>query len=281
MTVGELLANAAQQLQSVSDSPRLDAEVLLAHCLNKTRTWLVTWPDKTLEQNQQQAFRQQLQRRLEGEPVAHIIGEREFWSLPLKVNQHTLIPRPDTELMIEVLLAAYPQDRDIRMLDLGTGSGAIALAMASEKPEWTITATDRSADALQIARENAEQLSIDNVRLLQGSWFDAIEQEAATAFDIIASNPPYIAEADPHLEQGDVRFEPRSALTSGEDGLDDIRLISQNAMHYLKPGGRLIVEHGFDQEAGVYDIFSRAGYQTITRYRDLAGNPRLTSGIKP
>ena len=280
MTVGELLASATQQLQSVSDSPRLDAEVLLAHCLNKTRTWLVTWPDKTLEQNQQDAFRQRLERRLKGEPVAHITGEREFWSLPLKVNRHTLIPRPDTELMIEVLLAAYPQDRDIRMLDLGTGSGAIALAMASEKPEWAITATDRSADALQIARENAEQLSIDNVRLLQGSWFDAIEQDA-TAFDIIASNPPYIAEADPHLEQGDVRFEPRSALTSGDDGLDDIRLISQGAMHYLKSGGRLIVEHGFDQEAGVCDVFSRAGYQSITQYRDLAGNPRLTSGIKP
>lgn len=281
MTVAELLATATQQLQALSESPRLDAEVLLAHSLDKTRTWLMTWPDRSLQQNQQDAFMQLLQRRLKGEPVAHITGQREFWSLPLQVSSHTLIPRPDTELMIEVLLQLYPQDTGIHMLDLGTGSGAIALAMASEKPRWRIIATDRSSEALQVARANARRLSIENVQFLQGDWFDPVEQvKPLPEFDIIASNPPYIAETDPHLNQGDVRFEPRSALASGKDGLDDIRQICVSAIHYLKRNGRLIVEHGFDQKAAVHDIFSQAGYQNITQHHDLANNPRLSCGIK-
>jgi len=282
------LKNATQQLESISDSARLDAEVLLAYSLNKNRTWLITWPDKELNENETQLFNALLKRRQSGEPIAHITGTREFWSLDLNVSKDTLIPRPETELMIEEILKAYPQSSNINCLDLGTGSGAIALALASERPDWKITATDKSVAALDIAKQNAKQLQLNNVHFINGSWFEALQADSpklttehVQLFDIIASNPPYIPQSDPHLSQGDVRFEPVSALASGEDGLDDIRLICRQALKHMKSGALLIIEHGFDQKAKLHDIFMDSGYKNIQQFSDLSHQPRLTCGLKP
>lgn len=281
MQVSQLLLSASQQLNKLSDSPRLDAEVLLAHCLKKNRTWLVTWLDKELSENEISQFNQLLQRRKAGEPIAHITEQREFWSLPLSISPDTLIPRPDTELMVEQILAHYPADTSLTLADLGTGSGAIALALASERAIWKIIATDQSAAALDIARKNAgqlapENLNLDNIEFRQGNWFEPLSD---IRFDIIASNPPYIPEQDPHLNQGDVRFEPISALASGQDGLDDIRYICKQARQHLKHKGMLIIEHGFDQKSEIREIFTINGYDNITQVHDLAQNPRLTFGF--
>ena len=288
MQIIQHLKNATQQLESISDSARLDAEVLLAYSLNKNRTWLITWPDKELNENETQLFNALLKRRQSGEPIAHITGTREFWSLDLNVSKDTLIPRPETELMIEEILKAYPQSSNINCLDLGTGSGAIALALASERPDWKITATDKSVAALDIAKQNAKQLQLNNVHFINGSWFEALQADSpklttehVQLFDIIASNPPYIPQSDPHLSQGDVRFEPVSALASGEDGLDDIRLICRQALKHMKSGALLIIEHGFDQKAKLHDIFMDSGYKNIQQFSDLSHQPRLTCGLKP
>lgn len=281
MQIIQHLKNATQQLESISDSARLDAEVLLAYCLNKNRTWLITWPDKELTENETQLFKTLLKRRQSGEPIAHITGTREFWSLDLNISKDTLIPRPETELMIEEILKAYPHSSNINCLDLGTGSGAIALALASERPDWQITATDKSIAALDIAKQNAKQLQLNNIHFINGSWFEALAEEPAQLFDIIASNPPYIPQSDPHLSQGDVRFEPMSALASGEDGLDDIRLICRQALKHMKSGALLIIEHGFDQKAELHDIFMDSGYKNIQQLSDLSHQPRLTCGLKP
>ena len=285
MQIIQHLKNATKQLAGVSDSARLDAEVLLAYSLDKNRTWLATWPDKELNENQSQVFNALLKRREHGEPVAHITGTREFWSLDLNISKDTLIPRPETELMIEEILNAYPQTSNINCLDLGTGSGAIALALASERPGWRITATDKSLAALDMAKHNAQRLKLNNIHFIYGSWFEALADEPATAqdrlFDIIASNPPYIPRSDPHLSEGDVRFEPISALASGEDGLDDIRLICQQAQKHMKSKALLIIEHGFDQKAQLHDIFMDSGYKNIQQFSDLSGQSRLTSGINP
>jgi release factor glutamine methyltransferase len=275
--IRELLADASQQLAQVSDSPRLDAEVLLCHLLHKDRSYLLTWPDKALDDDTLSAFRQLLQQRLAGTPVAHITGQREFWSLPLKVNQHTLIPRPDTECLVEQVLQHYPASTRISLADLGTGSGAIALALASERPHWHIFASDISAEALAVARSNAAALGLNNIQFCEGNWLAAL---TGIELDVIASNPPYICDNDPHLQQGDVRFEPRSALTSGRDGLDDIRRITHEAIQRLKPGGMLIVEHGYDQQQAVLDIFKENGFEKIHQALDYSNNPRTTFGIK-
>lgn len=278
MQIRQLLMSATEQLTGLTESPRLDAEILLAHSLDKSRTWLITWPDKNLSDTEFTDFETLLKRRKAGEPVAHITGQREFWSLPLSVSKDTLIPRPDTELMVEQILAAYPADSNITLADLGTGSGAIALALASERPNWKIIATDQSTAALDIAQENASQLKLNNIEFKQGDWFEPL---TGMTFDVIASNPPYIPDQDPHLSQGDVRFEPISALASGSDGLDDIRLICHEAKHHLKHQGMLIIEHGFDQKSEMQEIFTVSGYKSIKQHHDLADNPRLTSGLNP
>lgn len=277
MIIRQLLLSATEQLNKLTDTPRLDAEVLLAHSLDKNRTWLATWPDKTLSNDQLQAFTRLLNKRMNGEPIAHITGIREFWSLKLQITPDTLIPRPDTELMVEQILSSTPAEHEISLLDLGTGSGAIALALATERPHWKITATDQSAAALEVARLNAKQLNISNIDFRSGNWFEPLHGHE---FDIIASNPPYIPQHDPHLAQGDVRFEPLSALASGDDGLDDIRLICTQAKSYLHPAGKLFIEHGYDQKAEIFDIFNKNGYTHISQTLDLAENPRVTYGIK-
>ncbi|ENM5740262.1 peptide chain release factor N(5)-glutamine methyltransferase [Vibrio mimicus] len=276
VTIEAALKAATEQLQqSGSDSPALDAAVLLCYVLAKPRSYLLTWPDKTLEEPALVSLNALLARRMAGEPIAYIIGEREFWSLPLKVSPSTLIPRPDTERLVELALekAALIEGE---LLDLGTGTGAIALALASELPLRRVTGIDLRPEAAELAQENATRLSILNTQFLQGSWFSPLA--GGTKFALIVSNPPYIEENDPHLNQGDVRFEPKSALVAEENGLADIRYISTHAPHFLLEGGWLLFEHGYDQGEAVRTILRDLGYQSVTTEQDYAGNDRVTLG---
>lgn len=279
LTIEAALKAATLQLSaSGSNSPALDAAVLLCHALDKPRSYLLTWPDKELDGELQARFDALLARRCTGEPVAYILGEREFWSLPLKVAPSTLIPRPDTERLVELALdKAVTQEGDI--LDLGTGTGAIALALASELPQRQVVGIDLRPEAQQLACENGRRLNITNVTFLHGSWFSPLA--AGTKFALIVSNPPYIDEHDPHLDQGDVRFEPKTALVAADNGLADIKHISQAARDYLLPGGWLAFEHGYQQGAAVRTIMQDLGYQSVSTEQDYAGNDRVTLGQFP
>lgn len=260
---------AKAQLVS-SDSALLDAQVLLAHVLEKETIYLMTWPERELSDVQQVAFESVITQRVSGVPVAHLTGLREFWSLPLKVNDSTLIPRPDTEILVETALdLCTPQSA---ILDLGTGTGAIILALASELPMATCCAVDFNHDAVALARENATSLNINNVTVEQSNWFENVQG----AFDVIVSNPPYIDENDHHLGEGDVRFEPLSALVASENGLSDIRLIADQAREYLTANGSLLIEHGFEQGAAVREIFSAFAYDNIKTVKDYGDNDRIT-----
>ncbi|OIQ25541.1 peptide chain release factor N(5)-glutamine methyltransferase [uncultured Vibrio sp.] len=275
-TVEQTLKSATSALlHSGSDSPALDAGVLLCHSLDKPRSFLLTWPDKELTKSELSAFQQLLQRRIGGEPIAYIVGEREFWSLSLKVSPTTLIPRPDTERLVEVALdKSAGQSGPI--LDLGTGTGAIALALASEMPERQVVGIDLKQEAQSLATDNAKSLNIQNARFLSGSWFSPLED--GTKFALIVSNPPYIDEKDPHLSLGDVRFEPMSALVAKENGLADIRYITQTAVHYLEEDAWLMFEHGFEQGELVRGILAESGYQSIETVKDYGNNDRVTFG---
>lgn len=275
-TVGACLRRAAGELEAVSPSARLDAEVLLAHCLGQSRTWLYTWSDRALSASQCAAFAALLARRRQGEPVAYITGVREFWSLPLEVGPATLIPRPDTERLVELVLE-LPLPAAARVLDLGTGTGAIALALASERPGWQVLAVDLAPAAVALAERNRARLGCRNVTVQQSDWFDAV---TATDVDVIVSNPPYIDATDPHLLQGDVRFEPRSALVAGAAGLADIRLIATQGLRHLRAGGWLLVEHGYQQGEAVRGIFRAAGFGQVCTRRDCGGNERVTMGCR-
>ncbi|MEL7293781.1 MAG: peptide chain release factor N(5)-glutamine methyltransferase [Pseudomonadota bacterium] len=275
-SVEQVLNKAAQQLiESGSDSPSLDAAVLLCHALDKPRSFLLTWPEKVLSDEQREHFQSLLERRLKGEPVAYIIGEREFWSLPLKVSPSTLIPRPDTERLVELVLEkAALHEGDI--LDLGTGTGAIALALASELPHRQVWGVDLQPEAQQLAQSNAESLKIENAQFLCGSWFEPLV--TGTKFALIVSNPPYIEKDDPHLEQGDVRFEPLTALVADEKGLADIKHIATQARDYLAEQGWLMFEHGFEQGAAVRQLLVSLGYKEVATYKDYGDNDRVTIG---
>lgn len=273
LTIADCLEKA-KSLADITDSARLDAEVLLAHVLGKDRTYLYTWSDKRLNTEQVQQFETLLARRQQGEPVAYLTGAREFWSLKLKVNASTLIPRPDTELLVEQALLLLPATSQ-RVVDLGTGTGAIALALASERPQWQLLALDKSADAVTLARENCMHCGLNNVKVMQSDWFAAVEPQQ---FDLVVSNPPYIDPVDPHLEEGDVRFEPLSALISDEAGLADIRTIARQSKTYLKAGGWLLLEHGFEQGAAVRALLCAEEYREVRTCRDLAGLERVTLG---
>jgi release factor glutamine methyltransferase len=273
-TIAHLLAQATAMLNT--DTARLDAEVLLAHVLDKPRSHLFAWPDNIPGDAQQQQFEQLLARRLAGEPVAHLTGEREFWSLPLKVTRDTLIPRPETETLVAQALAVIPAGNPLAIADLGTGSGAVALAIASERPDCRIVATDTSADALAVARSNAQRLGIGNIEFQQGDWCTALQE----TFDLIVSNPPYIAALDPHLVTGDVRFEPRGALAAGEAGMDALATIAHCALAHLKDGGWLMMEHGYDQSDAARQLLESAGYRDIDDVSDEAGIGRVIRGRK-
>lgn len=273
-TIDELL-HAGLLSECQTETARLDLEVILAHTLQKNRVYLYTWPEKEVTGQQYQDFISMVERRKAGEPVAHIIGQREFWSLPLSVNPSTLIPRPDTEIMVETVLQTFSPTTSLSMLDLGTGTGAIGLALASECKAWVVTAMDYSLEACSLAKKNAKSLNLKNVHIFCGRWLEAI---GFAKFNLIVSNPPYIRENDPHLSQGDVRFEPLSALTSGKDGLDDIRVILSTSRKHLEEGGVLFLEHGFDQAEEVRALFLAEGYHSVSTVVDYGGNPRITYG---
>ncbi|MBA8063990.1 peptide chain release factor N(5)-glutamine methyltransferase [Citrobacter freundii] len=267
------LREAIAQLQD-SESPRRDAEILLETVTGKGRTFILAFGETVLTVAQQEQLNALVARRQRGEPVAHLTGVREFWSLPLFVSPATLIPRPDTECLVEQALARLPASA-CRIVDLGTGTGAIALALASERPDCDVTAVDRMPDAVALAIRNTQHLGINNVRVLQSDWFSALQGQQ---FDMIVSNPPYIDEQDPHLAQGDVRFEPLTALVAGDHGLADIVHIIEQSKHMLTPGGYLLLEHGWLQGPAVRDAFTRGGYQAVETCRDYGGNERITLG---
>ncbi|WP_370979656.1 peptide chain release factor N(5)-glutamine methyltransferase [Agaribacterium sp. ZY112] len=255
-----------------SDTARLDVELLLAKCLNKNRSYLFTWPERELDEQQTQAFSSLFERRLNGEPIAYILGQQDFWSLDLKVSPATLIPRPETELLVELAL-----DRgfnDARILDLGTGTGAVALALASEFTAAHVEAVDYSADAVALAAENAKALGLERVLVSQSDWYSNV----SGCFDLIVSNPPYIDAGDRHLSQGDVRFEPLSALVSENSGLADLEKIISGAPTFLFESAWLLVEHGWQQAEFVRLLFLKYGFKQVASHRDLAGHERITLG---
>jgi release factor glutamine methyltransferase len=274
-TIQQQLIQATQQLTN-TDSPRLDAEVLLSHVLEKDRSYFFTWPEKALTDTELQTFQQLVQQRQQGTPIAYLIGYRDFWTLNLKVTPDTLIPRPETELLVETALDKIAHHQACNILDLGTGTGAIALAIASERPDANIIATDISEQTLNVAKDNAHHNHIHNVSFLASNWFEDVP---AQPFDLIVSNPPYIPKQDPHLSQGDVRFEPLSALASGEDGLDDIRTLIQQAKDYLTPNGWLMLEHGYDQGKSVPALLKEHHFKAVDCLKDISGNDRISIGL--
>ncbi len=273
MTLDAARRWAVEQLQDNSSSPQLDAEVLLAHLLERPRSYLRTWPERPLSSQQQEAFSLLVQQRREGEPVAYLTGQREFWSLELRVTRDTLIPRPETELLVAAALQRIPAAAAWSIADLGTGSGAIALALASERPQCRVVATDVSAAALTVARSNALRLTLEQVEFRHGDWVEPLRGER---FQMVVSNPPYIALGDPHLVQDGLPYEPQRALSSGLKGLDALVKIIATATEILSPPGWLLLEHGYDQGGAVRELFTKSGYTGVVTLRDDGGQERLT-----
>lgn len=275
LTIAQALQQATEKLKPTSDTARLDAEVLLVHVLKKDRVHFLTWPEEPLSQVTQESYQALVARRAGGEPIAYITGYQEFWSLKLRVTPDTLIPRPETEVLVEEALTLLREDTHYEIADLGTGSGAIALAIASERPQCHVLGLDQSAQAVQIASENARRLGLDNVSFRQGDWLSGV---ADNSLDMIVTNPPYVAEHDPHMQKGDVRFEPASALLAGSDGLDAYRRILPEARRCLKPGGGLLLEHGYDQQDRLLALLQQQGFIQTRGIRDYAGLPRVVVG---
>ncbi len=267
------LAEATTRL-AAGESPKRDAEILLGFVTGKARTFIMAFGETPLTATQSEQLETLLARRERGEPVAYLVGEREFWSLALSVSPATLIPRPDTECLVEQALLRLPAT-PVKVLDLGTGTGAIALAIASERPDCDITGIDLHPEAVKLAEHNAQKLTISNARFLHGSWFTPVPRQR---FALIASNPPYIDAADPHLAEGDVRFEPASALVAENAGLADLVHIIQSATAYLEEGGWLLLEHGWQQAKDVQNRFAQEGYCEISTVKDYGGNDRVTLG---
>lgn len=273
--LSDAVARLARHATGETATPHLDAQLLLAHVLGRSRTWLYTWGDREVEPAEAKRFNALVERREQGEPVAWLLGYREFFGLRLAVSPHTLIPRPDTETLVEQALTHMPAS-DVRALDLGTGSGAIALALASERPDWQVTGIDIVAEAVTLAQRNAETLSITNVRFEQGDFFSALAP--SMRFELIVSNPPYIDASDEHLGLGDVRFEPRSALVAGQDGMADLLHLIETARDFLTVGGWLMLEHGHQQGEAVRAALENAGYTAVGTCPDLGGRERVSLG---
>ncbi len=266
----------ALSLLSPADA-RLEAEILLSYLLKKNRAYLFTYPEHQLSDEQFLHYKKLIIQRAEGVPIAYLTGQREFWSLTLKVNQHTLIPRHETERLVELALELLPAQDPLTILDLGTGSGAIALALAKERPHWKITACDKSKEALDIAQTNAQNLGLKNICFYQSDWFNSLPQ---THYHAIVSNPPYVSTEDPHLQLGDVRFEPLSALVSEQEGLADIKKIVTQSYNYLLPHGLILLEHGYDQKIPIRAILNKLRYNKVQCWPDLSGQDRISGGWK-
>lgn len=271
MIISELISWARSQLIH-SESALLDSRILLAHCLGSDLTFLLTWPEKSVSKEVESEFQKLVEQRANGLPVAYLIGYRDFWTLRLQVAPSTLIPRPETELLVEQCLE-FGLSSQAQVLDLGTGTGAVALALADENPNWQVTGVDVMLPAVELAKQNAIQNGIQNVTFLQSDWFNAL---ADKRFDLIVSNPPYVESTSPYLSEGDVRFEPKTALTSGEDGLDDIRNIIQRAPNHLYHGGKLVLEHGFQQSQNIQQLMTEHGFQNAKSVNDLNHIARVT-----
>jgi release factor glutamine methyltransferase len=274
-SIEDALHQAQSQLAVVTTTAHLEAEILLAHALDTNRTWLRTWPERIPAPEQYAHFRQLLARRSRGEPIAYLTGRRAFWDIELQVTPDTLIPRPETEHLVEQALERIPSDAAWHIADLGTGSGAIALAIARERPRCRITATDISPAALDVARDNANRLRIANVHFFTGHWFHPL---AGENFEMVLANPPYVHPEDPHLKQGGLRFEPTSALTSYPDGLTDLQTIANTARRHLLPPGWLLMEHGHDQGPAARVLLGSLGYRAVADTKDLAHNARIVLG---
>lgn len=281
MKINEAIMDGASKLTlsqpALSSSPMLDAECLLANILSLSRAQLKARYPNLLTENEKQRFYTDIERRRLGEPVAYILGTKEFWSQSLKVTPDTLIPRPETECLVEVALKLIPQKQP-SIVDLGTGSGAIAIAIASERSDAQIIATDICSDALKIAQENAQSAGLNTIQFLQGNWFEPLAHQT---FDMIISNPPYIASDDPHLKDPQIQYEPQSALIAQNHGLSDLYHLIEHAQNYLKPHGFLALEHGYNQSQSVYEAFKKHGYEHISQQTDLSGIIRVTFARKP
>jgi release factor glutamine methyltransferase len=274
MKIGDALKQGSQKIHS-SDTAKLDTEILLCSVLKRERTYLYAYPEQELSKEEADSFNKLIALRSEGRPIAHITNQKEFWSLTFHITQDTLIPRPETELLVETALKYIQNDSVKNILDLGTGSGAIAIAIASERPLAKITATDTSDEALMIAKQNADRHKINNIKFKNANWFD---KENTNLYDVIVSNPPYIEINDPHLTQGDVQFEPLSALASGNDGLDDLRIIIRESKIHLNKQAWLLVEHGYNQGEQVRQLFNENEYSSTSTIKDYSHNDRVSIG---
>lgn len=272
MKISSSIQHVAQLLKHHSNA-RLESELLISHLLQKKRSYLFAHPEQALTPQQLDQLHQLVRRRVAGEPIAYLLEEKEFWSLPLKVTKDTLIPRPETEMLVELTLQLLPQNAMQKVADLGTGTGAVALAIASERPNWQIVAVDNADAALAVARENAARLEIHTVEFLKSDWCEALPK---IGYNAIVSNPPYIAEMDKHLDEGDVRFEPKAALVAENDGLKALNHIILEATKYLTKNGWLLVEHGYDQGKYVREMMAEAGYGDVATKYDLSGHERVT-----
>ena len=275
MNIQQVLQQASQRLAESSPSAALDAQVLLTYVLQCNTAHLAAWPEKRLTDKQIEEYNLLIEQRQQGLPVAHLTGQREFWSLSFSVNNTTLIPRPETETLVDFILTNFGDRENLKLLDMGTGTGAIAIAIANEKPDWKIFASDNSEQALKLAIQNSSDHQTSNITFIHSDWFSDIPRND---FDIIVSNPPYIATDDPHLQQGDVRFEPDSALTSGISGMNDIKHLCLQAKNYLANNGYLVIEHGYNQKQQVSDCFAENGFTEIEHKQDLSGHTRMTAG---
>ncbi len=278
-TIAQALKQAIKQLSDIPDTiPRLEAEILLSSLLDKPRSYLMAWPDAELSREQMDSFQVMIERRTTHEPIAYITGCREFWSLNLEVTPATLIPRPETEILVEMALEHIPMEQSMNIADLGTGSGAIAAALACERPLCSILATDFSPETLKVAQRNFSRLGLGNIKISMGEWCHALPP--GLRFDIIVSNPPYVAEGDGHLAHDGLPWEPQRALRSGDDGLDDISRIVSDAPEHMASGGWLFLEHGFDQGDRVRSLLKKAGFSSIQTSQDLSGHDRVSAGRK-
>jgi len=273
-TVTELLQKAEQSI-NCSDSARLDAEILFCNVMQFNRSRIYSHPEQIVPDDKSVLFQSLIAQRQQGRPIAHLTGKKEFWSLQLAINEDTLIPRPETELLVETALQLVPDDTTFNILDLGTGSGAIAIAIASERPNCKIVATDINTNALTIAKKNAETHQLKNIQFYLSNWYQNIPSQE---FDLIVSNPPYIKEDDEHLSQGDIRFEPELALVAGTDGMQAINIILENAKQYLASDAYLLIEHGYDQRSLVEEAFLKHDFKQLKTFQDLSGQDRITMG---